>query len=231
MAHYIRGIFEYQIFEYQVFKKNIHAVRIIRIKNMLIEDPITNSENKQPNEDCSTDDYDSENEYELEYEDSNTITMDQGIQYSPYVDKLLYDGCTITIFNAMIMILYFVLSSSIPFSHVTKLLLLISYLLPCENRLKKTKHLFYKYLQDYLPHMKRFHCCLYCRKVSDRGKVCQYCKKSFGGYFLYQSKYWRQPKRNYRTLIGLINASASKHAINTNKGGVEIYTMVRRTKK
>jgi hypothetical protein len=153
----------------------------------IIEDPITNSENKQPNEDCSTDDYDSENEYELEYEDSNTITMDQGIQYSPYVDKPLYDGCTITIFNAMIMILYFVVSSSISFSHVTKLLLLISYLLPCENRLKKTKHLFYKYFQDYLPHMKRFHCCLYCRKVSDRGKVCQYCKKSFGGHFLYQS--------------------------------------------
>jgi hypothetical protein len=76
----------------------------------IIEDPITNSENKKPNEDCSTDNYDSENEYELEYEYSNTINMDQGIQYSPYVDKPFYDGCTITIFNAMMMILYFVLS-------------------------------------------------------------------------------------------------------------------------
>jgi hypothetical protein len=83
----------------------------------------------------------------------------------------------------MLVILYFVVTCNIANSYVSKLLKLLHYILPLSNQLKKTKHLFYSYFGQHLPHMTRYHAC---RKLVINSKNCNYCGENIDAHFLGQ---------------------------------------------
>lgn len=126
----------------------------------------------------SDEEYDKEDEEQIMYVDS--------LQHSSGMGDPVYEGSSITIRNAMLMILYFVISCNLSVAYVDKLLVLLHYLLPGDSKLKQTKYLFFKYFNNSVTDMKHYHACHRCRKLVVDTIVCSECGETIDCHFLAQ---------------------------------------------
>jgi hypothetical protein len=102
------------------------------------------------------------------------------------MDEPIYEGSSVTVRNAMLIILYFVISCNLAVTYVSKLPILLHYLLPEDKNLKHTKYLFFKYFNNSARDMKRFHACRTCRKLVSDSSVCFECEEVTDCHFLAQ---------------------------------------------
>jgi hypothetical protein len=185
----------------------------------------------------------SDEDYDTEQEDDNIRV--ESLQYPPEMDEPVYEASSVTVRNAMLIILYFVISCNLAVNYVSKLLILLHYLLPEDNNLKHTKYLFFKYFNNSARDIKRFHAFRTCRKLVPDCSVCSESEEVIDCHFLAQKpsellinrlqdrEYWNKCqyfidnfKNNRRTYSDIYDGSTYKKIgleVSKKKGGFNFY--------
>jgi hypothetical protein len=185
----------------------------------------------------------SDEDYDTREEEDNIRV--ESLQYGPEMDEPVYEGSSVTVRNTILIILYFVISCNLAVTYVSKLLILLHYLLLEDNNLKHTKYLFFKYFNNSARDMKRFHSCRTCRKLVPDCSVCSECEQVIDCHFLAQKpsellinrlqdrEYWNKCqyfihnfKYNRGTCSDIYDGSTYKNIgfeVSKNKGDFNFY--------